>query len=139
MDNHEQIFTVWEMDNDTRQEVNGSLSTTIKKTISGAEVSVTGTLGFKTTIISREPISYQQNYTWNSYVGSARNPTQPTNLAPIQNNAFFNHLFTGGPLSLINFSSGSARDIRFLPNGEAWPIVGLGYLSDITWPYQIVQ
>jgi len=127
------------MDNDTKQEVNASLSTTIKKTINGAEVSATGTLGFKTTIVSREPISYQQNYSWNSYVGTARNPIEPNTLSPINNNAFFNYLFLGGALSYINYSNGTAKDIRFLPNGEAWSIVDLGKLSDITWPYQLVR
>lgn len=139
IDNHEQIFTVWEMDNDTKQEVNGNLSTTIKKTINGAEVSVIGSLGFKTTIISREPISHQQNYTWNSYVGEARNPVQPNILTPIQNNSLFNYMLGIVGILKMNFSNGSAKDTRFLPNGEAWSIVGLGELSDITWPYQIVR
>ncbi len=137
--NNEQIFTVWEMDDDTKKEISGSITTTIKKTINGAEASVTGTLGFKTTVISREPISHQQNWTWNAYVGTARNPIQPNKLKPIQNNAFFNYLLGLPGILLMNFSNGEAQDIRFLPNGEAWPIVNLGYLSDITWPYQIVR
>lgn len=138
-DNNEQIFTVWEMDDDTKKEINGSITTTIKKTINGADVSVTGTLGFKTTVISREPISHQQNWTWNAYVGTARNPMQPNKLKPIQNNALFNYLLGLPGILFMNFSNGEAQDTRFLPNGEAWPIVNLGYLSDITWPYQIVR
>lgn len=135
--NDEQVISVYEADSKGTIEWTGELSTTIKKKINGADVEVKGSIGFKHTERSEDAISFTQEYTWNSYVGAARNQASQWgfDLKPIKNNSFFN-----GPATYIwNFASGTARDNAYLPNGEFWPIQKMGVAADITWPYQLVQ
>jgi hypothetical protein len=135
--NHQQIMNCWEEDAKGTQEWGGKLTTTIKKKIAGAEVQVTGELTYKHTIKSQDKVYSQQPFSWNAYVGASRNPVHPLGyeLKPIKNNAFWNYFL----FQYANFSSGSAKDKAYLPNGEYWSIVPLGDLANITWPYQIVR
>ncbi|WP_416440441.1 hypothetical protein [Phnomibacter sp. MR] len=136
--NTQQVFTVWEEDTKGCFEITGKISTKIKTKINGVEVEAQGEIGYKHNICAEDGMSYQQPFEWNAYVAEARNQVSPLgwDLKPTKNNALFTQFLFNG---FFNFSSGTARDKAYLPNGESWPIVNLGYAADITWPYQIVR
>lgn len=134
----EQFFAVWEDDAKGCFELNGKLSTKVKAKILGAEVEQAGEIGFKHTICAEDNLVYQHEFEWNDYVGEARNQVPPHgwDLRPVNTGGIFAQVFGYG---VFNFSSGTARDRAYLPNGESWPIVRMGRATSVTWPHQIVR
>jgi hypothetical protein len=133
-DNLQQVFSCFELDGRGEVKWTGKFTTKVKAKILGQEVEINGEVQFEHTAVSEDELFHAQPYTWNAYVGEARNPIKSNELKPIKNNQAFNWL-----VPYVNFSSGSARDSKYLPTGEYWSIVNLGQLADMTWPYQIVR
>lgn len=142
-DDLEQAFSCFELDGRGELKINGTLTTKVK-----AKVNVPGVVEvivernaeveFEHIVVSENEVFFSLPLTWNEYEGAARNPMKPNDLRPIKNNRAFNHLpITGFPF--INFSNGSTRDNRYLPQGEYWSIENLNAIGDITWPYQIIR
>jgi len=111
-DNLQQVYAVWEEDNEGTNTFTGSLSTTLSL---GNNQTGTGTIGYSIQVKTQDELITQRQITRTAYFGDAKTEQ-------------------GWGFQLCDDIS-CRYDDTFLPTGQHWPIYDGGSTWRFTWPY----
>jgi hypothetical protein len=117
VDNLEQVYAAWEDDTQGTKTFSGSLSTTLRDSIGGVGVTVTGQIGFSIQVITQDELITQRKQDRYSYFRDALNDQ-------------------GWGFQMCQ-PGWCGYDDTFLPANTYWPKYDEGTNWGYTWPYKV--